>query len=241
MDNLKEIFYKESKFGGFSDVDGTIAFYTRINALLSASDVVLDIGCGRGAFLEDEIQYRRNLRNLRGKVTQVIGIDVNPASADNASIDEFKLIVDGQEWPIADNSIDLAFSDQVLEHIQNPDFFFQECKRVLKVGGYLCIRTTNSWGYIAFAAKLIPKKLLSKIQNNRKEDDVFPTEFKCNSIRRIKLQLKKNEFNSCVYGYDAEPSYANFNRFVYYIFWIIHRISPAYLKTTIISFSINES
>jgi hypothetical protein len=48
--NIKEMFYPESRFGGFSDIDATITFYDRINSLIQKSDTVLDIGCGRGVW-----------------------------------------------------------------------------------------------------------------------------------------------------------------------------------------------
>ena len=44
----RERFYPESRFGGFTDVDGTIAFYARVHSQLTPSSVVLDVGCGRG-------------------------------------------------------------------------------------------------------------------------------------------------------------------------------------------------
>lgn len=62
-----ERFYPESRFGGFSDLDGTVAFYGRIQALLDAGMTVLDVGCGRGAgLMEDPVAYRRRLHDLRG-------------------------------------------------------------------------------------------------------------------------------------------------------------------------------
>jgi SAM-dependent methyltransferase len=47
-DHLMERFYPESRFGGFTDIDGTVAFYPRVNALAASKDVVLDFGCGQG-------------------------------------------------------------------------------------------------------------------------------------------------------------------------------------------------
>jgi len=53
--NYQEIFYPESRFGGFTDIDGTMVFYSRVNALIEPSFHVLDLGCGRGAHVEDPI------------------------------------------------------------------------------------------------------------------------------------------------------------------------------------------
>ncbi len=67
--------YQESRFGGFTDVDGTVAFYTRVHALLEPSFVVLDVGCGRGAYGTDPVRVRRELRIFKGKCRRIIGID----------------------------------------------------------------------------------------------------------------------------------------------------------------------
>ena len=53
--NYLNIHYPESLFGGFTDVDGTITFFTRVNALIDSSSVVLDVGCGRGVYGEDTV------------------------------------------------------------------------------------------------------------------------------------------------------------------------------------------
>src|ERR1039458_7226174 len=69
--------YPEARFGGFSDVDGTIAFYGRVRALVEGGAVVLDVGCGRGGGCDDVVRYRREIRSLRGRAGRVIGIDVD--------------------------------------------------------------------------------------------------------------------------------------------------------------------
>src|SRR5690349_1576763 len=71
-------FYAETTVGGFSDIDGTIRFYVRVNALIQPSFRVVDFGCGRGTHSQDPIAFRRNLRSLKGKVAHVIGLDVDP-------------------------------------------------------------------------------------------------------------------------------------------------------------------
>jgi SAM-dependent methyltransferase len=145
--NNKERFYPETLFGGFTDIDGTVAFYNRVNSLLAPSFVVLEVGCGRGACNEDPVSLRKNLRILKGKVTKVIGIDVDQSAQENPFLDEFHLI-QSNSWPVESNSIDLIVCDNVLEHIANPDQIFLEIRRVLRDGGYLCIRTPNRWAML---------------------------------------------------------------------------------------------
>jgi len=235
----KELFYPEARFGGFTDIDGTIAFFNRINALLAPSFMVLDVGCGRGAYANDPIQLRQKLRILKGKVSRVIGIDVDPLAQENPFLDEFHLIKEG-DWPIANDSVDLIVCDHVLEHIGNPAQFFSAARRTLKEGGYFCIRTPNRWSYIAIAATLIPNRYHSKVtsvvQEGRKAEDVFPTLYKCNTIRHIKNMMKKHGFEGVVYGYEAEPSYLSFSKSVYWLGVLHQRFAPRFLKPVIFAF-----
>jgi SAM-dependent methyltransferase len=237
--NGKETFYPEAKFGGFTDIDGVMVFFNRVNSLVDSSSIVLDVGCGRGEYSDDPVPIRKNLRNLRGKVAKVIGIDVDRSDQPNPFLDEFHLI-QGDTWPIESNSIDLIVCDNVLEHLENPDPFFSEIHRVLKNGGFLCIRTPNRWGYVALAASLIPNRyhstVTSLVQDRRKEEDVFPTVYKCNSIRKLKHFMRKNGFEYVVYGYEAEPSYLSFSRIAYFLGTIHQRFAPGFLKPTIFAF-----
>ena len=123
--NSLERFYPETTYGGFTDIDGTIVFFHRVNSLINSSSVVLDIGCGRGAYGEDTVPLRRELRILKGKAAKVIGIDVDPRAQDNPFLDEFHLI-QGNSWPLDSNSIDLIVCDNVLEYIETPGSFFEE-------------------------------------------------------------------------------------------------------------------
>jgi len=158
-------FYPESCFGGFSDIDGTIAFYVRVNALITSDSVVVDFGCGRGEYGEDAIQIRRDLRVLKGKVWKVVGLDIDPAAAANPFLDEFFLLSDEGRWPLASRHADLVLCDNVLEHLRCPQFFFKEAARVLKPGGFVCIRTPNVLSYVGLISRAIPNRSLKYDQN----------------------------------------------------------------------------
>jgi len=241
MRQYEKFFYPESEFGGFTDIDGTIIFYTRVNALLQPSFTVLDVGCGNGSHIDGATGFKKNLITLQGKAARVIGIDVAEEATANQFIDEFRLI-HGQQWPLDNNSIDLVVCDNVLEHIHEPDGFFSEIARVLRQGGVLCLRTPNLYNYIALAAVLIPNRLHGKVvafaQNGRKEEDVFPTFYRCNSIGKLKRMLRKHGFaDRVVYGYEAEPSYMSFSWLAYF-FGVVHqKFVPSCFRATLFVFA----
>jgi SAM-dependent methyltransferase len=234
-----ERIHPEIAFGGFSEVDVSIAFYTRVHSLLEPSFVALDIGCGRGSHAQDPLPFRRNLLTLRGKCRRVIGIDVSKPSAENPMIDEFRLIEDGQ-WPVENESVDLCICQNVLEHVEDPAALFAESARVLRDHGLLCIRTPNAWGYAAIAARLIPNrwhasvlKMLGRVADSR---DVFPTPYRCNTVSKIKSMMRRHGFEACVFTKAIDPEYLLFSRITSYLEALIQRFSPRIFKPVLFAF-----
>lgn len=238
--DYKTIYYPESRFGGFSDIDGTIAFYLRVNALIQPASIVLDIGCGRGGQEEDPYPVRRNLRILKGKCRRVIGIDVDTiAPTQNQSLDEFRPIT-GSRFPVPDESVDVAVVDNVLEHVEAPETFFAECRRAIRRGGYVCIRTPNVLSYFGLISRLIPERfhaaVAEKVQEGRREADVFPKYYRCNTRRELRRMLGKCGFDHYVYGYEAEPTYLMFSRLAF-LFGVLHqRLSPNVFRVALFAF-----
>jgi len=234
------VFYPESAFGGFSDIDGTVTFYTRINALIQPSFRIVDFGCGRGAHAADPIAFRRSLRCLKGKVAHVIGVDVDSAGRGNPTVDEFRLFAPGDSWPVEDKSIDLIICDCVLEHLRDPGAFFQEAVRVLAQGGYLCIRTPNVLSYVGIVSRAVPnryhKQVVAKVQVNREEEDVFTTVYRCNTVFEVRRQMASHGFRAVVYGYEAEPSYLHFSKLAYRLGVLHQKVAPRIFRPVIFAF-----
>jgi SAM-dependent methyltransferase len=232
-------YYPESQFGGFTDVDATIAFYTRVNAMIDPAAVVLDVGCGRGSYAEDPVSVRRELRCFKGKCRRVIGIDPDDGARGNPCLDEFRLMT-GAQWPLPDRSVDLCLADTVLEHVEVPELFFSECRRVLRPGGHLCLRTPNVWSYVGLFSRLIPNRyhaaLLGRVQNGRKREDVFATHYRCSTRRKIHRMLDRYGFDGYVYPYEAEPSYLSFSRFFYALGVLHQRLVPGIFKPVLFAF-----
>jgi SAM-dependent methyltransferase len=237
--DFKQIFYPESRFGGYTDIDGTVVFYSRVQSLVTAESVVLDVGCGRGACAEDPIALRRELRIFKGKAKRVIGIDLDEAAASNPFLDEFHLLNDAQ-WPVEAGSVDVIVCDNVIEHVEDPEAFFTQARRALRANGVICVRTPNSWGYVALCSRLVPNRhharVLGKVQDGRKEEDVFPTLYRCNSIWAMRAMLRRHGFDHSVYGYEAEPSYLSFSRLAYWLGVWHQRLAPRFLKPALFAF-----
>ena len=129
----------ENLLGGYHELDGTIEFYGRINSILKASDSVLDLGAGRGAWYSlDNCSYRREIRDLKKKVKYFVGIDVDDTVLENPTTHN-NIIMSLGKIPLENNSMDIVIADWVLEHIRNTTEFTLEINRVLKPGGrFLC-------------------------------------------------------------------------------------------------------
>lgn len=239
--SILSVAYPEVDFGGFSRVDGSIAFFVRVNSLLTPDMVLLDVGCGRGVNISTPgDSFKVSLRSMKGKVKKVIGIDVDGVAEANPDLDEFRLI-DDKRWPLDDECVDIVVSDFVLEHIEDPDHYFSEVNRVLRSGGFFCARTANAYGYVSIIARLIPNKwhakVLSNVQDDRREEDVFPTVYAVNTKSKLNRCLLQAHMHGVVYGHEAEPSYFHFSRVLFYLFKAIHRVTPSFFATALFVFA----
>ncbi len=240
-EELRETFYPESRFGGFTDVDGTVTFYRRVRALLPEGATVVDAGCGAGTHAEDEVRVRRDLRDLRDRAGEVIGLDVDDAASVNPTVTEFRFLEEPYEWPVEDGAVDLVLSDFVLEHVEEPSAYLGEAARVLAPGGHLCLRTPNLFSYFGLVSHLVPNawhaKVAGRVQGGeRGEEEVFPTRYRCNTRWRLARTLDRLGFDAHVYGYEAEPSYLSFSRIAYFLGVLHQCFAPGFLRVALFAF-----
>ena len=92
---------------------------------------VLDLGCGYGFFTD----YFRSVG------ANAIGVDGSEKMIEIAKarypVAEFFVMDITTPFAFENNQFDVIFSNQVLMDIEEVDFVFSECKRVLKTGGIL--------------------------------------------------------------------------------------------------------
>lgn len=105
---------------------------------------VVEIGCGRGEFLD-------RLSEERG--ADAMGIELNPSAVHdgkklgrNVSQITVRMLADANP-----EAFDAVCSFQVLEHVPDIRAFLESCVRLLKPGGYLLLGVPNNDSYIRHA------------------------------------------------------------------------------------------
>ena len=235
-----EQFYPEYHFGGFTHIDTTVEFYSRIAALLQKADKVLDFGAGRGSnILLDSSPYRRQLQTLRGRCAHLEGCDVDPIVLSNPFLDSARVIEPLQPLPYEDNSFDMVVADWVFEHIGDPKHVVTELLRVVRPGGHICARTLNKWSYISIASRIARNsnhvRLLSHAQPERLERDVFPTEYQMNTVATLRQLFAGSHVT--VYRPPCEPAYYFGRSGLFLTLKALHGILPPQLRATLLIFA----
>ncbi len=109
--------------------------------LQADSSAILDVGCGRGEFLEafTELGFK------------VSGVDISPSLENlekNFNVSQCDFEKDS--LPYNENSFDFLFSKSVVEHLHYPEKLVDECFRILKPGGkaiFMCPSWVHTyWG-----------------------------------------------------------------------------------------------
>jgi ubiquinone/menaquinone biosynthesis C-methylase UbiE len=110
-----------------------------LSAHVDRTDIslVVDLGCGTGRFSE---MLAAELGAL------VIGFDPSEKMIDQPRRKPVtSLVVFGRasahELPLPEGCVDLVFMSQIYHHLPDPAAVAGECRRVLRVDGYFCIRT----------------------------------------------------------------------------------------------------
>lgn len=151
---------------------------------IERGSVVLDLGAGAGVVRQ---------MNFKGMVAKVCGVDVDPRVASNPMLDE-GVVSDAGCIPYPDKTFDVVFSDNVVEHLEDPASVFSEVCRVLKPGGVFLFKTPNKWHYMPIIARMTPywfHRFFNRLRG-RPEEDTFKTLYLANSVYDIRMVASKS-------------------------------------------------
>ena len=123
-----------------SDLDH-LKWLDRLGVTNFAGQSVLDLGCGSGFLCE-------KMKN--GGASRVVGVDlVKPPNAGNSGWQYLSTDLDHSDWAttLGHEPFDLIFAFDIIEHLQSPYLFLQNCWRLLSAGGQVVLTTpnVNSW------------------------------------------------------------------------------------------------
>jgi SAM-dependent methyltransferase len=156
------------------------AFRAFVLERLSHDAVLLDLGAGAGILPE---------MNFRGHAARICGVDPDPRVAGNLYLDEGK-VGQGESIPYPDATFDIVISDNVLEHLTQPEIVFAEVLRVLKPGGRFLFKTPNWTHYMPIIAWATPHgfhRWFNRLRG-RAVVDTFPTVYRANTPATVKAR-----------------------------------------------------
>jgi SAM-dependent methyltransferase len=133
-ENYIDVIYDE-KSKPLTDYPYKLTAYLIQKLNISQNSKLLDVGCGRGDFLNGFISSG----------CDGYGIDFTNAAEEYCKDAKlFQADIENNGMPFEDNFFDVIFSKSVIEHFHDPDILIKECKRCLKPGG-LIIVMAPSW------------------------------------------------------------------------------------------------
>ncbi|UAJ71503.1 class I SAM-dependent methyltransferase [Synechocystis sp. PCC 7339] len=151
---------------------------------------ILDVGCGSKPY--------QKLFN----VSEYIGLEID--SEDNRKNKKADYFYQGDNFPFIDEEFDSVISNEVLEHIFNPDIFLSEVNRVLKPQGILLITVPFVWDeheqpydyarYSSFGLKHLLKKHGFKILEYRKSMNDIRIIFQLINAYLYKKTVTSNQY-----------------------------------------------
>jgi len=130
----------------YEDQSERIALRSMLKGVDPSNKLLIDIGCGYARLFNEYSKFQRvvlidysikNLRNARERVSRFLSDDPEKLSK------VLFISADATAIPIRDDSVDTVLTVRVVHHLNRPEKYFDEVKRVLKVGSLYLFEFAN--------------------------------------------------------------------------------------------------
>ncbi|MFN3467777.1 MAG: class I SAM-dependent methyltransferase [Candidatus Brocadiales bacterium] len=118
--------------------------------------MVLDAGCGKGLGLNIGVEQPLDLKKLLGNISKSVGVDRVFEDISSNPYVHYRSVGDINELPFKSDYFDLVISLHVVEHLPQPEKFFEEVSRVLKKRGTFILMTPNKYHYVSLISRFTP-------------------------------------------------------------------------------------
>ncbi len=151
---------------------------------------LLDIGCGTKPY------------ESLSKVDEYIGLEINDESDRQHKYAD--IFYDGKTLPFDDKYFDSLMSNQVFEHVFNPNYFLKEANRVTKIEGVFLMTVPFVWDeheqpydyarYTSFGLRHILSENGFEIIEHRKSNNGLEVIFQLINNYMFKVTLTNNKY-----------------------------------------------
>lgn len=130
----------------YEDQSERIALRSMLKGVDPSNKLFVDIGCGYARLFNEYSKFQKvvlidysmkNLRNARERISRFLSDD--PEKLSNVLF----VSADATAIPIRDNSADTVLTVRVVHHLDRPEKYFDEVKRILKVGSLYLFEFAN--------------------------------------------------------------------------------------------------
>ena len=142
--------------------------FEMIKPFLKGKLHVLDFGCGQGAFSQRLIDLGMvvdacdiDTGQLKAKVNRKVELDLNKE-------------IPSEKFP---DKYDLILALEIIEHLQNPWKYFEECLKLLKQGGIIVLTTPNISNFVSRLRFFMRGSLLAYEKADLKHGHITPLSF----------------------------------------------------------------
>ncbi|RFU25117.1 hypothetical protein B7463_g11218, partial [Scytalidium lignicola] len=141
---------------------------------IKPNHTILDVGCGPGSITADLAALVPQGKVIGGDAVSSV-VEQATALAESRGLKNISFqTIDANELPFPDNSFDIVFCHQVLQHVKDPVGILKEMRRVAKPGGIVAARDADYKAFVWYPEPLALEKWATLYQKITRANGAEP-------------------------------------------------------------------